>query len=131
MAADPASVQRGYSPDSAAFGLCYRPTHAVTSSGANARGPIILLGTQAGSDLAVDADQRRQLLGSGFGFERQRLLENGQAEVGDVLLDRLGQGGFLGGGGGGEDGPQAAVVGQRVPQVGACLRPAIHDGLEA
>src|SRR2546429_8921069 len=68
---------------------------------------------QSGGQLAVDADERVELLALGIGHHRHGLVHYKQAEIGDVLADGNGQSVFGIGGRYHEDRPKLAIVEQR------------------
>ena len=105
--------------------------HRIAKSPAACRGAFVRrmrcrdLGAaeQARRDLAIDADQRAEMLGLRIVHHRDGLVHHEQADVGDVLANglrhRIVGVGHLGE----EDRPELAVVEQRVVELGPFLRP--------
>src|SRR5258705_3832969 len=85
---------------------------------------------QSGGQLAVDADERVELLALGIGHHRHGLVHYKQAEIGDVLTDGDRQGVFGIGGRYHEDRPELAIVEQRRIELGFLAIPAVDDGLQ-
>ena len=66
-------------------------SRAIRQDLAAAEGPRLGAAGKAGGDFAVDADERRQLFAARFGHDRQRLVHDEHAKIGDVLADFAGQ----------------------------------------
>jgi len=85
---------------------------------------------QAGGELAIDVDEVAELLGMRVGHQRHRLLDDEQAEIGDVLTDRDGKGILVLCGFGEENRPQPAIVEERVVEPLFLPVPGVADRLQ-
>lgn len=88
------------------------------------------MATQAGGDRAIDADQAVELVRQRLSHDLERLAHDEDAEIGDVLADRLGEGIVLLGHRGEKHAPDLAVERQRTVEIGDLRVPVIPDPCE-
>ena len=82
-------------------------------------------------NVAVDGDKNSQLFRSGLSLDIDGALEDEDSEIGDIVLDRFGQGIIGLGGRSHQNGPELAVIDKGVIKLSALAWPLILDRLDA